>query len=357
MHLYKRKDSKFWWYKFMYQGVVYQASTGVKNQRDAEGIASKARLDVIEGKYDIKRQKKTPLFKDAMAQFLQHAADQHADHPNTTRQYTQASKPLIKTFGSKKLGDITPDDIEKHKMARLKAGVYGRPLKPATVNGDLACLRVMFSYFVSLGVVAKNPVSRVKFLPENNEKMRVLSFEEERLYLAACPQPLHDLAVLMLECGARPDELYCLRVENVNLDEAYIFIPKGKTKSARRKLPLTKRAIETLKGRIEGEYVFPDDGDQSKPMGKVNYLHTKALKASGIEYCRLYDCRHTFATRAAESGVDLVTLAALMGHSKVQQVMRYAHPQAEHKALAIRKMEEFQMAKQMEEARATKYVQ
>src|SRR5437899_5244406 len=78
MHLYKRKKEggKIWWYKFMYDGVVYQASTGVRNQREAEGIASKARLDVIEGKYDIKRQKATPLFKDAMARFLDHSRQQ-----------------------------------------------------------------------------------------------------------------------------------------------------------------------------------------------------------------------------------------------------------------------------------------
>lgn len=41
---------------------------------------------------------------------------------------------------------------------------------------------------------------------------------------------------------------------------------------------------------------------------------------------RLYDLRHTWATRAAEAGVDLVTLAALLGHSKIVMVMRYAHP-------------------------------
>src|SRR5262245_12684746 len=114
MHVYKRKDSKYYWYKFEYDGVAYRASTGTKNKRDAEGIASKARLDVIEGKYDIKRQKATPLFKDAMARFLEHTRQQHAEHPNTARRYETASKPLIATFGKKKLHTITPDDVEKY---------------------------------------------------------------------------------------------------------------------------------------------------------------------------------------------------------------------------------------------------
>jgi hypothetical protein len=42
------------------------------------------------------------------------------------------------------------------------------------------------------------------------------------------------------------------------------------------------------------------------------------VKDSKVAPFRLYDLRHTWATRAAESGIDLVTLAALLGHSKIQ---------------------------------------
>jgi integrase len=361
MHLYKRKDSKYYWYKFVYDGVVYQASTGTKNRRDAEGVASKARLDAIEGKYDIKRQKKTPLFKDAMARFLEHSRQQHAEHPNTTRQYTTCSKPLIETFGAKKLHVITPDDVEKYKSVRLK-GSDGKQLKPATVNADLACMRAMFNYFIALDVIVKNPVSRVKFLPMNNEKTRVLSFEEERLYLAACAQPLHDIAALMLDTGMRPDEIYRMRRENVNLEAGYVFNPYGKSKAARRKLTLTRRAAELLKTRldtIEGDYLFPAPDDLSKPMKarRANHMHSMALKFSGISHCRLYDCRHTFATRAVEAGVDLVTLAAILGHSKIQMVLRYAHPTEEHKVQAIKKVEEYVIARQMTEMSVSTMIQ
>ena len=59
----------------------------------------------------------------------------------------------------------------------------------------------------------------------------------------------------------------------------------------------------------------------------------------------MYDLRHTFATRAAEAGVDLVTLAAMLGHSRVQMVMRYAHPTEEHQFNAMKKMEAHRAAK------------
>jgi integrase len=50
---------------------------------------------------------------------------------------------------------------------------------------------------------------------------------------------------------------------------------------------------------------------------------------------RIYDLLHTWATRAAEAGIDLVTLAAMLGHSRIQMVLRYAHPTQKHKTTAM----------------------
>ncbi|WP_158945238.1 tyrosine-type recombinase/integrase [Granulicella sp. S190] len=58
----------------------------------------------------------------------------------------------------------------------------------------------------------------------------------------------------------------------------------------------------------------------------INNAHDRAVKKSKVTPFRLYDCRHTFATRPVESGIDLVTLAAMLGHSKINMVLRYAHP-------------------------------
>jgi len=68
---------------------------------------------------------------------------------------------------------------------------------------------------------------------------------------------------------------------------------------------------------------------------------TAALKRCGVRPFRLYDLRHTWATRAAMAGIDLVTLAAMIGHSRLQMVMRYAHPTEEHQFQAMKKMQSY----------------
>jgi integrase len=79
----------------------------------------------------------------------------------------------------------------------------------------------------------------------------------------------------------------------------------------------------------------------------VNNAHDRAVKDSKIAPLRLYDLRHTWATRAAMSGIDLVTLAAMLGHSRIQMVLRYAHPTQAHQAKAMEQLEQFNAAQQI----------
>jgi len=61
------------------------------------------------------------------------------------------------------------------------------------------------------------------------------------------------------------------------------------------------------------------------PISKLNCPHNRTLKDAGVSFV-LYDLRHTFATRAAEAGVPLATLAAILDHNNLRSVIRYVHP-------------------------------
>ncbi len=156
--------------------------------------------------------------------------------------YAVSSKALKRFFGATPLDRITLETVEEFKTSRgrKKSDFTGRRLRPATINRELACLKILFNRFED--TVPKNPVRKVKFLAEDNEQMRVFTSDEEKLYLLAASQPLRDIATMMLETGMRPDEVFRIRRENVHLDQGYLSLipsvrqrqPDAKSRSRRR---------------------------------------------------------------------------------------------------------------------------
>ena len=139
-----------------------------------------------------------------------------------------------------------------------------------------------------------------------------------------------------------------MKFGNLDFLQRTIFNPFGKTKASKRILPMTEEVFEVLKRlatEAVGPYVFPSPKNPDKHIGGVRKAHDAAVERARIdEHFRLYDLRHTYATRAVMAGIDLPTLAALLGHKKIQMTMRYVHPAEQHKREAVGKMENFKFA-------------
>jgi integrase len=358
MALYKR--SGVYWYEFRYGGRRYRKSTGVKNQRAAGDIERAFRTALAKGDVGITERKAVPTFRTAMSDFLAWSAQAHKAPSH--RRYLTSSVALLRHFKDAMLDKITPEEVERFKTNRavdcktvrggMKRVRTEKRLRPATVNRELACLKALFNFAIKADVLAKNPVSRIKFLAENNQQTRVLSYGEQQSYLAKASPVLRDVATLILETGMRPEEVYTLRTENVDFVKGNVQVPRGKTAAARRLLRLTSTARDVLRGRCgasDSPYFFHCEGDTARPIPKVNNAHDRAVKLSKVDPFRLYDLRHTWATRAAMSGIDLVTLAAMLGHSRIQMVLRYAHPTQEHQTKAMERLEAFNTHQQIAE--------
>lgn len=161
---------------------------------------------------------------------------------------------------------------------------------------------------------------------------------EERIYLQAASRTLRDVGVLILGTGMRPAEVLSLRCEDIHLAERYALVPKGKTRAARRTLPLTENALRVLSRRMRGKWCFPSRRSETGHVVNVRKLHQQACRNTELTF-RLYDLRHTYGSRAVMAGVGLPTLKELMGHESISTTMKYVHPTPEHKLRAVLRLE------------------
>lgn len=338
MSVYKR--GAVYWYEFQFQGQRIRESTSLTNKTSAERAEAIRKAELAQGRAGIVRHAPSPIFEDFVNnEFLPWSEKQHQAHPRTHQRYRVASRPLIEFFGKLRLDVIAPSQVERFKLSRSEE------ISPAGTNRDLAALRFIFNFAMRQGYIARNPVNGVRFLPEGPGNMRIASHEEQQEYLAAANSLLRDIATVMVETGMRPEEAYTIRKENVHLERRYLFVPSGKTRFARRNVPLTESAMAILKQRMtkaKGAYLFPHRQDPNRPLTTIRKAHLDALRIAKIHpRFRLYDLRHTFGSRSAMAGVDLPTLKELMGHSDISTTMRYVHPTPEHKQEAVRKLERF----------------
>lgn len=338
MSVYRR--GKAYSYDFWFRGQRIRESSGLRNRTAAIHAEAIRKAQLAEGRAGIVRREPCPRFEDFVKNdFLPWSEKEHAAHPRTHERYQVSARPLVNFFGKSPLDSITSGQVEKFKLVRSEE------ISPAGTNRDVATLRLILNLAIKQGLIVRNPVQGVKFLPEGPGVMRVVSHEEERQYLGAANPLLRDVATLILETGMRPEEVFTIQKENVHLDRRYLFVPSGKTRYARRNIPLTEAAIRILKrrmGKARGAYLFWHKSDPNRPLTTVQKAHEDAISNGEFRTpFRLYDLRHTFGSRSAMAGVDLATLKELMGHSHISVTMRYVHPTPQHKREAVEKLERY----------------
>ena len=79
--------------------------------------------------------------------------------------------------------------------------------------------------------------------------------------------------------------------------------------------------------------MFRDAGRD--PQHNYRRWFNEALTEAKIKDYSWHCNRHTFASRLVMAGVDLRTVAELMGHSSIQMTMRYAHLAPQHNRASV----------------------
>jgi integrase len=330
MGIYKRGD--IYWYKFMFRGKLVRESTRQGNDKKARNQEAAHRLRLSNGEVGIREKKAAPTLREFLkADFLTFAETAHAAKPRTLRYYKQGADMLSKSGIAGLQIDQISDKNSKHFAAEHAK------LSPSGINRGLRTLRRALNLAYEWGQIDK--LVKIKLAPGENQRDRVLSETESEKYLRACPQPWRDCATLIIDEGFRPGEVFALQWPHILFDDDHglIKIVEGKSKAARRTLPMTPRVFALLKARHESAgrpdtgWLFPSGGREGHFNGDVaKGQHAKALADSGVEPFEPYVLRHTALTRlAANCNDDPFVVMKIAGHSSITITQRYIHPQAE----------------------------
>ncbi len=200
MSLFRRTNSKYWWFKFYFNGELIQKSSQVTNKRDALTVESAYRTQLALGKLKLKPKEKAPAFSQAADDFLKMSEVEHAQKPNSFVRIRHSCQSLKNYFKETKVDRIEPKDIEKFILWRIRqtSRKTGNPITRDSVNNELIALKTIFRRLVSREVISKSPAADIKQLAANDRSFHVLTPDEEKIYLLACSQPLRDVAILML---------------------------------------------------------------------------------------------------------------------------------------------------------------
>ena len=145
---------------------------------------------------------------------------------------------------------------------------------------------------------------------------------------------LKPIVICALQTGMRRGEIFNLKWENIDFELGYIELLKTKTGKAR-KIPISTSLREVLENiKPISEYVFINP-QTNKPYTDIHNSFGTVLEKANIQSFRFHDLRHTVATRLVEKGIDLVVVKEILGHSKIDTTMRYAHAVPKRKLEAI----------------------
>ena len=226
------------------------------------------------------------------------------------------------------------NDLKENGRIPRGAKQNDKPLSNTFVRRIHAVLQAALKQAVKERLIPYNPCENCRIPPKDKKEMTILPPERIGRYLQEAEKyGVLPMFYLELSSGLRRGELLALQWEDLNVKEQILTVNKQvtrmegeldvtepKTKNSVRKVALSQQAVDLLVQEHEQHpdnpilFPSPRTGGYWSP-DAVSRINRKLLKNAGIEeHVRFHDLRHTFATMAISSGVDVKTLSSMLGH-------------------------------------------
>lgn len=257
---------------------------------------------------------------------------------NTQRLDTQAASRLVSFFTGKTLGQITPKDIAEYRDYRLAR------VGSSSVNYDLSFLSCLFRMArIEWGKKVGDPGKEIKRpAPPKHRRPMLTRPQIDKLLDWCCVSEstnLYCYVLLLLHTAMRPSEAAGLRWDQVILEQRMLDLTETKTEP--RRVPLTETAVKLISKLAqdkekEKDFVFLPKGYKNtvQPFSYFRRSFETARSRAGIEIS-LYGLRHLAGSYLVMLGVDIRTVAEIMGHKNISMTMRYTHFLDAHKIKAV----------------------
>lgn len=254
---------------------------------------------------------------------------------NTLVAYRSDLEKFCQFLKDKDLLAVSNEDIEAYLAYRVDLG-----LKSRSTARSISALKRFYQYFVREKAIADSPMVNIAQPKAGQSLPKTLSEAEVEALLGAPdiedPMGLRDKAMLELlyATGLRVTELVGLRMEQINLRQAVVFV-KGKG-NKERLVPLGEEAMYWLEqflkvGRSHmikhaTDFVFPSK--RGIGMTRQTFWHRikhYAILASVESPLSPHTLRHAFATHLLNHGADLRVVQMMLGHSDLSTTQIYTH--------------------------------
>ena len=353
--VYRRQGTNFWWMRYRDRdGTLRKESTFEKDWHEAQKKL-RERLRARDGNFlEIVRKGENLTFGQWADFFLENYSKPPVREIKTHEANLRATKHLKLVFATRRLIDVTAEDIEGFLRDRLRQRIktktsngyhLGRTIRPTTVHQDLRVLRRILNVAVRKRLIPLNPCSCVEFPVAVKGKFRphYAMWSEQQRIERHSPQYLRNVIRLITETGLRvKKELLPMKKDQVDLTNMTIWIPDSKTDNGIAEVPLTPIAADALRNQIAlsgpGQYLFPSEKKPGTHQKSLKKVWRTTLKKAGIPYFRIYDLRSTYSTRLSAGGLADEWVTQMLRQGDAQVMKKYSQMKLQMKREALGKL-------------------